>query len=682
MLAILTPSQLELVQGSASRASLIAGPRGDVSSLDEGELSRRAAFHVGLVTMPFQSAQSPSIQIGLLRAIGESHGFPVSTYHLCLEFARRVEFSIYEELCQMRGRMIGDWLFSVEAFRHESPDREARFLDDFAADVTAQFGKPGKAASSVVALRHRLAMLRIRNEVVPAFLRSTMAEIDWSQFRVVGFSSVFQQTVASIALARRIKEAFPQVQTVFGGSNFEDEMGLELIRSSPWIDYAVLGEGDEAFPELLVALSEDKPTEGIPGVASRGRDGRVKFGGPRKLLESLDQLPIPRYDEYFTRAEATGLLPPSRRRSTRIPFETARGCWWGAKHHCTFCGLNANGMQFRSKSPRVAENELAALARAHGTFTFNAVDNIVDLGYLKTLFPQIVAGAKDYRIFYELKSNLSREQIRGLREAGVTAIQPGIESLNTHVLGLMRKGVSAIQNVNTLRWATYYRMYVGWNLLWGFPGERRQDYTDQARLVRHLLHLVPPSMSGVRILMERFSPLFFDRDSFPVEFARAEVSYSYVYPSSVDLEKVAYFFEYKLRDALPDDAYADLRAGLQAWIDAWSTSTAGTDDDAWDASTETAPSRPSLTFFYSDDFLRITDGRSNKGSSVFEGVHARLYKAASDRPVTARGASESAGAGLSPPEVERVMEGFCEQGYMMRDEEKFLSLALPATPGR
>src|SRR3954465_271775 len=31
-------------------------------------------------------------------------------------------------------------------------------------------------------------------------------------------------------------------------------------------------------------------------------------------------------------------------------IETARGCWWGAKNHCTFCGLNGETMGFRAKS--------------------------------------------------------------------------------------------------------------------------------------------------------------------------------------------------------------------------------------------------------------------------------------------------------------------------------------------
>jgi ribosomal peptide maturation radical SAM protein 1 len=604
--------------------------RGNLAALDERTRALRAAHRVALVSMPFQSARTPSIQIGLLAAVVESHGFAAQTFHLALELARRVDFAVYEELCQMRGRMTGDWLFSVAAFGGDAPDAAARFVDDFAADVPVQFGDATPSPES--ARRHRLAMLRVRDEIVPAYLDAMMREIDWSRFSVVGFSSVFQQTVASIALARRIKEAHPHVRTVFGGSNFEEEMGLELSRKVRWIDHAVLGEGDEALPELLIALSEARPTDGIGNVATRTRDGEVVFGGPRPLLEDLDALPLPSYGEYFQRAEATGLIAPSRRRPTRLPFESARGCWWGQKHHCTFCGLNANGMRFRSKSPGVVADELAALARAHGTFSFNAVDNIVEPDYLKSLFPRIVDEERDYRIFYEVKSNLSRAEVKALRTAGVTSIQPGIESLSTHVLKLMRKGVTAAQNVNLLRWATYYGVQVGWNVLWGFPGETVDDYVDQARLVAQLTHLVPPSLGGVRILMERFSPLFFDRESFPVELMRAEPSYAYVYPRTIDLDKVAYFFEYKLRDTLPNETYVELGARLRAWMDAWA-----------------GARKPTLTFFWSDDLLQIADGRgATPASFAFEGAAAALYKAACDRPVTVAKAAELARVSLPP----------------------------------
>src|SRR5262249_45361807 len=153
--------------------------------------------------------------------------------------------------------------------------------------------------------------------------------------------------------------------------------------------------------------------------------------------------------------------------------------------------------------------------------------------------------------FYEVKSNLARDQIRLLAEAGVRRIQPGIESLSSRVLQSMRKGVSALQNVNTLRWSLYYGIRVDWNLLWGFPGETAADCERQEALMP-LLAPLEPAAGGGRLWMERFSPLFTEREAFPVRYLRPEADYAYVYPSSVDLGELAYFFEYEFADSLPD----------------------------------------------------------------------------------------------------------------------------------
>ena len=141
----------------------------------------------------------------------------------------------------------------------------------------------------------------------------------------------------------------------------------------------------------------------------------------------------------------------------------------------------------------------------------------------------LVENETGYEIFYEVKANLRREQLKLMAQAGVTHIQPGIESLSSNVLRLMRKGIRAIQNVNLLRWAQYYDIHVDWNLLWGFPGETEQDYTEQATAIPHLLHLPPPS-SANRIWLERFSPLFTEHDTFRFRHRTPERSYRYIYP--------------------------------------------------------------------------------------------------------------------------------------------------------
>jgi hypothetical protein len=86
-------------------------------------------------------------------------------------------------------------------------------------------------------------------------------------------------------------------------------------------------------------------------------------------------------------------------------------------------------------------------------------------------------------------------------------IQPGIESLSTHVLDLLRKGVRMLQNVALLKWCRELGIRVSWNLLYGVPGETLDDYQAQTDLMRKIPHLIPPT-SVSRVRLDRFSPYY------------------------------------------------------------------------------------------------------------------------------------------------------------------------------
>ena len=464
--------------------------RGDPDKLDPLVRRARAQWRVALVSMPFDVHFRPSIQLGLLKAIASSHGFPVETFHLNLDFAHQVGPEPYEAVCEYErtfGRgALGEWLFSVAAFGDEAPDHGRRLLDHYPTYTErflAEIEQPEEY------------LLTLRDKEVPKYLDRLMETIAWDRFEVVGFTATFQQNTAAFALAARIKREFPSIKVLFGGANFEGEMGVELVRSIPCIDYAVIGEGDIAFPEFLISLQEGRDPAEVAGVACR-RNGTVSEPRMRPLFRQLDELPFPDYDEYFERAERLELIPAGHRRRVYVPFESARGCWWGQKHHCTFCGLNGEGMAFRSKSPERVREELGQAAKRYGIVRFSAVDNILEMSYLKTFLPKLVEEEAGYELFYSLKANLTREQIKLLSEAGVRRVQPGIESLNSHVLDLMSKGITGIRNVNTLRWMRFYGIYVGWNILCGFPGETAEDYRRQEALIRRIAHLQPPS--GIR----------------------------------------------------------------------------------------------------------------------------------------------------------------------------------------
>jgi ribosomal peptide maturation radical SAM protein 1 len=606
----------------------------------------RASLSTVIVSMPFMQINRPSIQLGLLKAIGDARGFPVRTLHANLDFAARIGVDYCHRLAEHHGRQVGDWLFSLEAFGDTAPDRDARLLAEFGDELAYLAGSRGEA-------RDRL--LRTRDHDVPAFLDAIVDEVPWHEVRVAAFSSTFQQNTASFALARRLKLRFPGIITVFGGANFDGEMGRELVRSVDCVDFAVIGEGDTAFPGLLAALAAGTDPTEVPGVADR-----TVATPPAPPHDRLDDLPAPDYGEYFERAASLGLSTSD----IWIPFESARGCWWGAKHHCTFCGLNGTTMRFRAKSaPRVLD-ELATQAKRYRTFRFEAVDNILDPGYLKDLFPAITG--HDYQIFYEVKANLTRAQLKVLAHGGVTHLQPGLESLSTNVLRLMDKGVRAAQNVNLLRWARYYGIHVGWNILWGFPGETEAAYAEQAAAIPHLVHLQPPA-SANRVWLERFSPMYHQPDRFPTRYRTPEPSYRHVYPSTMDIDRIAYFFDYEFDDALPETAYSGLRKAVGEWSQAW-----------------TSGSPPVLAYRSAPGFLLIYDGRhdGHAGTYAFHDTLADIYLACVERPTTASAVQAKLELALPVTAVEDAFRQFHERGLMFLDGNLALSLALPATPGR
>lgn len=607
---------------------------------------------LGLINMPFASTKTPSIQLGLLQALAKGAGWSADSLYLNLPLATALGINLYEALCQHRGHQFGDWLFAHEAFLDDDPDPDNKFVETFSSQLSRTFRPYGMDTNSLLALR--------RN-TIPAYLDGLLRQIDWSQYDVLGFTSTFQQTAASIALSRRIKHLYPELTIIFGGANCDDEMGLELLRICDAIDYVFIGEADVSLPDFLGCLAEDQAPLSIPYVVGREHLGEIPNLIPASQRLPLDELPMPDYADFFLQLAKYDVELAGDQSDIELPFEAGRGCWWGQKHHCTFCGLNGQSMTFRSKSPDRVLMELATLANRHGSFRFSAVDNIMDHQYFKDLLPKLSELELDYDIFFEIKANLSRENISIMRKAGVRRVQPGIESLSTSVLRGMRKGIDMLHNVNFLRWARYYNIQVSWNILYGFPHDRVEDYEAQGALVPLLHHLEPPTTMN-KVWMERFSPLYSARDGSLFEFVEPELSYRYIFPTYVDLDRLAYFFDYRLTSTCPVTVYECLGTAVDRWKAGWS-----------------AGPRPELRIRRSTNFIQIDDTRRRSERRIhrYDGLEARLYTSCLDRPISAEQIATTVGESLEPSAIKRELLKFVEAGLLIEENNKYLSLAIP-----
>jgi ribosomal peptide maturation radical SAM protein 1 len=505
-------------------------------------------MRIVLATMPWHQLDTPCLPLGLLRArlaaCRELH--QVADYYGNLAWAGHLSEAGFtlDDYAQVADRGVwhatGEWIFAGALY--DDPGWRAAGYRDYLTER-------GVASGRALEMR----------ELVQAFTDRAAGEILSLEPDLVGFTTTFQQNVASLAVAKRLKEVRPELIIVFGGGNCHGPMGPALHRNFPFVDHVVNGEAEVAFVSLIDALDGGGSLDGIDGLTWRRPDGGSQYNGPAAMVP-MHLVPRPDYSAWQAAMDASPLRDQLR---PVLVYEAARGCWWGEKHHCTFCGLNGTTMKFRAKPADEVFADLAHLISVHQILDVVTVDNILDPGYLRDLLPRLQATDWDVLIRYEVKANLRSDQLAALREAGVRHLQPGVESLSSRVLRLMDKGVHATQNVQVLRDAEDNELTIDWNWLYGFPGEGPSDYQTVIGQVPALVHLQPPG--GVtRILLERFSP-YFERPELGFGDRRPAAMYDHVYDlPPAELMDLCYQFE-SAPQGIGGRTEEALRSACQAW---------------------------------------------------------------------------------------------------------------------
>jgi ribosomal peptide maturation radical SAM protein 1 len=495
-----------------------------------------------LIVPPFADLYRPSLAAHILQACARRAGVQLSILYANLLLAQRIGEGAYEVLTySARTWMLGERVFSRAAFG--TPPL---------GHGVARLGKQMRERECPIALEQLLEI----ESAIPAFCDELAAAIAECGPAVVGSSTTFEQTAASVALLSRVKSARAEIVTVIGGANCDGEMALGIASLTPAIDFVFSGECETAFPDFLKAR----------GRPDGGPADRIVQGAP---CEDLDGIPTPDFTDYFAQLEA--VLPDWKERQIWLSYETSRGCWWGQKQHCTFCGLNGEGMEFRQKSPHRVLAELKALLATYPTHRVVMTDNIMPYSYFGSLLPALAEELPHISIFWEQKSNLSLEKVRLLRRAGVDLLQPGIEALSSRLLKSMKKGVLARQHVALLRYARSAGVWLNWNILFDFPGDLESDYEGTLELIPLLAHLNPPA--GVfPLALDRFSPYFKNPGAYGISNLRPIEGYAEVFPAHSLLSRLAYHFQgdYSSACRKPGSAVPErLNAAVREWRARW-----------------------------------------------------------------------------------------------------------------
>jgi ribosomal peptide maturation radical SAM protein 1 len=626
-----------------------------------------------LLNLPFAAYHLPSIGLTQIKAVVDRRfsdpgagEVDVRLAYANMDVAAWIGLDLYEQLGGSGEHLqsgFPEWFFREAAFPDLPDNTEAYFGRYYPLNNSLNNSSHTEAAR-----QFRRSILEKRREV-GAVLDGLVDRYGLDRADVVGFTSMFFENSAAFALARRIKARNPGVITVLGGATSESPSGEEFIRHVEALDFVFSGPGLQTFPRFVENLLRGQPERNheIPGVFSRRNQGQ----GVGSMGEELD-INVPVELDYGPFLQSLAETFPDWDVQAALPFETSRGCWWGERSHCTFCGLNKTTMGYRAMRPDLAVDLIRSLfPYAERASVLLCVDNILQRRYIQDVFPYLDT-PPGLPIFYQLKANLNEAEIEAMSRAGVKLITPGFESLSTTTLKLMDKGVTAFHNIQVMKYCSLHDVHPGWNILVGSPGESEETYAKYVRDLPLLVHL--PAPQGLfSIHFNRYSPYFTKAREYGLDLQPLDY-YGMVYPFPAEaIANIAYDFadhnldaEYLLALAKCIDP---VREQVELWQTRWQEGDAG-------------GLPPRLFFRELPGEVRIYDSRSGvarvaREYPVTPAVHRLLTHLDEPRRIASLAADLAHVEGL---DLDRDLAWIRERGLVFPEGEKLMSLVLRREP--
>lgn len=250
---------------------------------------------------------------------------------------------------------------------------------------------------------------------------------------VVGFTCLTPRMEVTLRMAAKIKESAPKVKIVVGGAHINAVKERSLYTKD--IDYAIYGESEEAFAELLKAIETNGDVSKIRNLVYR-HGGKVVINPARPFIQNLDELPFPAWDLL----KLEDYIDPAIFNGIHMGVMTARGCPW----NCIFCSSGVIwGHKVRFRSAENVADELQYIVEKLGITNVMFYDDTftVDKKRFLKICKEMVKRKLNLRYYCQLRVDTIDEEVaNGLAESGCITAALGIESGDEEILKTLKKG--------------------------------------------------------------------------------------------------------------------------------------------------------------------------------------------------------------------------------------------------
>jgi radical SAM superfamily enzyme YgiQ (UPF0313 family) len=291
---------------------------------------------------------------------------------------------------------------------------------------------------------------------------------------LVGFTCYLWNIERTLWVARELKRRRPDVRIVLGGP--------EVTADNAWVldtadyDFAVIGEGEQTFAQLLLGLlGDDTPPVAIPGLfvpPATGPGRRFHPAcrpAPRTPLPDLNLLGSPYLAGILDAADEAMLL-----------LETSRGCGFRCKF-CYYWKSYDKTYYLADEAVRASLRHAADRGAREVVLLDPTLNQRKDFAGLLRLLAGGNPGGR-FTYFGELRAEgVTEETARLLREANFTEVEVGLQSIEPEAMSLMDRKNNLRAFERGVRAMLGEGIRVKVDLIIGLPG-------DDAASVRRGLH--------------------------------------------------------------------------------------------------------------------------------------------------------------------------------------------------
>ena len=604
--------------------------------------------NVLLVSMPFAETSIPSIQLALLQSYLTNRDIEIETLHLYLKAADFYGLKNYNyHINPPNDSYIAQMAFSKYLF----PDNWKKNIRKFEYFYNEIMGYDKGITQDFTFEKY----IGLTDE----FYNWTVSKINWDRFDIIGFTLNYGQFLSTLAVAKKIKELFPEKKIIFGGSTTINELGKRVLKTFYFVDYIISGDGEES----LFLLASNTSNEQIPGLIYR-KDKEVFWNKNNNLID-LNNLPFLNFESYYSNlSNVSDDIKQYYSLYGRLPIELSRGCWW---NNCTFCNIHAYHKKYREKNYERFIEELTFLSDTFNMLEFQVIGCTLPQKNYKQLCEKITELNRDYIFYIESRAGqLKLEEYTLLKNAGFTNIQTGIEAFSSNYLKKINKGVRLIDNIAALKFCKENNIKNSYNLIIDYPNEENKDFKETEQNIRLFKqYLDPPQIS--KFVVGYGSKIYENPEKFNIEKIEHKIIDTIMYPPEILANNFCFFYSFKRKEESEENNWNKL---VTDWKNDFETRAI--------SGVKRNTTVDKLIFYYVDGgcFVKIYDKRFNNQVKIYVLDKNEREVFLSCKNVVSLKKIISELNNISEKRIREILKSFIQIGIVFKEEEWYLSLPL------